>query len=203
LRLIKALKKHLLRVNWLLIGILIISFGLRTMHLDWDQGQHLHPDERFLVMVSSAMKVSPSLSAYLDPLKSTMNPLNIGHKFFVYGTFPLIVTKFLAIALEKDFYGGLHLVGRTLSALVDTSIVLCIYLVMRKIRKVALASSIQIAPSIAYWAAFLYGISVLPIQQSHFFTTDTFANAAAVWGPSGRKTGPRRAGFVPKPKQQK
>jgi hypothetical protein len=178
----KALKKHLLRVNWLLVGILTISFGLRTMHLDWDQGQHLHPDERFLVMVSSAMRVSPSLNAYLDPLKSTMNPLNIGHKFFVYGTFPLIVTKFVAIALEKDFYGGLHLVGRALSALVDTSIVLCIYLAMRKIRKVVLDSSIQIAPSIAYWAAFLYGISVLPIQQSHFFTTDTFANAAGVWG---------------------
>ncbi len=178
----KALKKHLLRVNWLLIGILIVSFGLRTMHLDWDQGQHLHPDERFLVMVTSAMKVSPSFSAYLDPLKSTMNPLNIGHTFFVYGTFPLTITKFVAIALNKDFYGGLHLIGRALSALVDTSIVFCIYFAIRKIRQVALDSSVQIAPSIAYWAAFFYGISVLPIQQSHFFTTDTFANAAGVWG---------------------
>jgi hypothetical protein len=31
----------------------------------------------------------------------------------------------------------------------------------------------------------------------------TESAAWRTWGPSGRKTGPRRAGFVPKPKQQK
>ncbi|MEI6327203.1 MAG: hypothetical protein WCO78_03745 [Candidatus Roizmanbacteria bacterium] len=180
--LIHKLKTRILKIHWLLILILAIALGLRIMHLDWDQGQYLHPDERFLVMVTTAMKTSPTWSEYVDSQKSMMNPMNIGYAFFVYGTFPLVVTKFVAIALNKDFYGGLHIVGRALSALADTSIVLCIYLIIRRIRSIAADSGVRIPRNIAYWAAFLYGISVLPIQLSHFFATDTFANAAGMWG---------------------
>ena len=35
--------------------VLILAFVLRIYGLNWDQGNHLHPDERFLTMVASAM----------------------------------------------------------------------------------------------------------------------------------------------------
>ena len=42
----------------ILIFIIVIGFLLRLIGLNWDQGQHLHPDERFLTMVSSAINLS-------------------------------------------------------------------------------------------------------------------------------------------------
>src|SRR3989304_4041973 len=39
----------------LLIAIIAAGAYLRFVGLDWDSGQHLHPDERFLTMVSSSI----------------------------------------------------------------------------------------------------------------------------------------------------
>lgn len=37
-----------------LLLVLLVAAGLRLHGLDWDQGRHLHPDERFLSMVVAA-----------------------------------------------------------------------------------------------------------------------------------------------------
>ena len=42
--------------------ILLVAAALRFVGLDWDQGTHLNPDERFLTMVESSMPVYRPLS---------------------------------------------------------------------------------------------------------------------------------------------
>lgn len=139
---------------------------LRLYGLNWDQNQHLHPDERFLTMVAVAIKLPSNIFAYLDPLRSTASPYNQGFGFFVYGTFPLYFVKIVAEIFNKVDYGEIHFVGRAVSAFFDVGVVFLLYKIGEKIygRKQGLL------------AAFLYSIMVLPIQLSHFFAVDTFLN---------------------------
>jgi len=152
--------KHLL----ILLIILSVSLSFRLIGLNWDQNQHLHPDERFLTMVAGALKWPNSFSQYLDTETSPLNPHNQKFDFYVYGTYPVILTKFIAYLINFDDYHHLVLVGRIISAILDTATVLLIYLVAKKLSS---------AP-IALWSSFFYAISVLPIQLSHFFAVDTY-----------------------------
>ncbi|PIV00995.1 hypothetical protein COS54_01885 [Candidatus Shapirobacteria bacterium CG03_land_8_20_14_0_80_39_12] len=150
----------------ILILILFLAAGLRLYGLNWDQNQHLHPDERFLTMVETAIKIPNSFKDYLNPQVSPMSPYNKGYRFFVYGTFPLNLTKIMGEIINYRDYSNIHFVGRVLSALFDLGVVFLIYKIAAKIfnDKVGLVS------------AFLYSIMVLPIQLSHFFAVDTFLN---------------------------
>ena len=47
--------KHSLLYDIALVLVIIAGFWFRSVGLDWDDGQHLHPDERFLTMVESAI----------------------------------------------------------------------------------------------------------------------------------------------------
>ncbi len=88
----------------LLAAVLLAAAHLRLLGLDWDQGQHLHPDERFLTMVEAALATPDSVQEYFDTQASTLNPRNQGHSFFVYGTFPITIVHFTAKAIgELDF----------------------------------------------------------------------------------------------------
>jgi len=77
--------------------IILIGVLFRFNHLNWDQGFHLHPDERFLTMVGNAIHLPKSFSDYLNPKISSFNPANVGFKFFVYGTFLNSVLQLLQI----------------------------------------------------------------------------------------------------------
>lgn len=155
----------------LLLIILFIGLFFRLYGNNWDQGWHLHPDERFLTMVGIDVKIPPSITQYLDQYISSFNPTNKGHAFFVYGTFPLLINKALAQFLYNDTYDLFHLQGRVLSGLADFSIILVIYKLVELVEK-----KFRFFWSIKYLSAFLYAIAVLPIQLSHFFTVDTFLN---------------------------
>ena len=150
----------------LLILILLLGAYLRTVGLNWDGDQHLHPDERFLTMVESAIAPVHSLGEYFDTAHSSLNPANKGFGFFVYGTLPVFIVRYVAEALGKTGYGEVHLVGRELSALADLLLVLLVYGVGKRLygRKVGLL------------AAAFSALAVMQIQQSHFFTVDTFFN---------------------------
>ncbi|HPC06006.1 MAG TPA: hypothetical protein PLI60_04735, partial [Anaerolineaceae bacterium] len=50
----------------LLLGILAAGAYFRFIGLDWDEDQHLHPDERFLTMVETAIQPVSSLKEYFD-----------------------------------------------------------------------------------------------------------------------------------------
>src|SRR3989344_4227432 len=56
--------------KYLFIAILLLAAFFRLYGLNWDQNQHLHPDERFLTMVSTSLKWPPSIYGYFDTLKS-------------------------------------------------------------------------------------------------------------------------------------
>lgn len=140
----------------ILILILLLAFGLRIYGLNWDQNQHLHPDERFLTMVAGAMQWPDKL-----------NPHDIGFNFYVYGTYPVIFVKYVASIFKLDDYNNITLVGRFISAALDTTIVFLVYLIAKEVFKNKI---------IGLWSAFFYSISVLPIQLSHFFAVDTFLN---------------------------
>lgn len=156
-------KTRLIPLVPLVLIVLLASF-FRLYGLDWDQGHHLHPDERFLTMVVSAIKIPKSFSEYLNPKISPMSPYNNNFSFFVYGTFPLYLTKIIGGIFNKIDYWNIHFVGRILSAVFDIGVVLLLFKIGKKIfnEKVGLLS------------AFLYAIMVLPIQLSHFFAVDTF-----------------------------
>lgn len=150
------------------ILLLIIIFGafLRLYGLNWDQGQHLHPDERFLTMVTENIKWPTNISEYFSTNTSPLNPHNVNYGFFVYGTFPIFLTKFLSEIFKFTDYVNLTLFGRFLSGIFDVLVILLIFLTGKK----AFSSKVGLL------ASFFYSISVLPIQLSHFYATDTFLN---------------------------
>ncbi|HID86501.1 MAG TPA: phospholipid carrier-dependent glycosyltransferase, partial [Anaerolineae bacterium] len=151
----------------LLLGlILIVGAYFRFVGLNWDADQHLHPDERFLTMVETSIALPRSLGEYFNSAISPLNPYNRGHSLFVYGTLPLFLTRIAGQMVHKTEYWNIHLVGRALSALFDLGSVVLIFLIGRKLydRRVGLLS------------AALLAMAVFPIQQSHFFAVDTFAN---------------------------
>jgi len=168
-----------------LIVVLVVGTYFRVIGLNWDSNQHLHPDERFLTMVESALEVKkcavPNLPAqycppeeihwlsigdYFDTANSTLNPVNRGYGFFVYGDLPIVLVRYIAEWVGQVGYDQVDLVGRQVSALSDLLTILLLYIIAARLynRRVALL------------AAAFSALAVLQIQQSHFFTVDTIAN---------------------------
>ncbi len=152
-----------------IVGILLLAVLLRLQNINWDEGFHLHPDERFLTMVGNAMKLPTVFLDYFDPSGSSLNPVNVGYSFFVYGIFPLVLNKILAVLLGNDSYHMFTLQGRLLSGLFDIGIVFILYKLVLLLQKKE-----RLPGALKYVAPFMYVTSVYPIQISHFFTTDTF-----------------------------
>jgi YYY domain-containing protein len=148
----------------LLIFVLTAGAYLRFVGLDWDVEQHLHPDERFLTMVESSIIPVDSASGYFDTSLSTLNPNNQGHSFFVYGTLPIFMVRYMAELVGSTGYGSVYLVGRAMSAVMDLLSVVLVFFIGTRLynRRVGILG--------AAFSAF----AVLQIQQSHFFTVDTF-----------------------------
>ena len=154
-------KKNNFRLSLFLI--VIFGFCLRIVGLNWDQGQHLHPDERFLTMVASSISLPKSIDEYFNTSTSSFNPANNNYSFYVYGTFPLLITKIIAQIFKLTSYDQVYLVGRLLSALFDTATIILIFLISKNFFKNTKA---------ALLSALLYSLCIFPIQQSHFFTVD-------------------------------
>ncbi len=156
------------KTYFLIFFILSLSLFFRLINLNWDENYHLHPDERFLTMVSTSMKFPENFLDYFDQKKSFLNPYNLGFNFYVYGVWPLVFNKSLAVILNFDDYNRLTILGRFLSAVFDFLTLVLVY----KIAKLLFVKNKELP----LLAAFFYGIAVYPIQSAHFFTTDTFLN---------------------------
>ncbi len=162
--------KYLLYAS--LVIIILMGAFFRFYGISWDQDFHLHPDERFLTMVETSISPVSNIKDYFNTDTSTLNPHNImdgnGNSqfpFFVYGTLPLFLVRYLAEWTGQTGYGQVYLVGRYLSGLFDIGTIILVFFIARKI-----SSKIWLP----YMAAFLYACSVLPIQISHFFIVDNF-----------------------------
>ena len=161
----KQKSKTLLLKSFLILLILSLGTYLRTINLNWDQGHHLHPDERFLTMVGNKIKWPQNIREYFNTDLSPLSPYNQDYGFFVYGTLPLFLVKRLAILLKKDNYDQFNLLGRQISAILDLGTLILIGFIAKRIIK-------KHWP----WAFFIYAISVLPIQLAHFFAVGTCLN---------------------------
>ena len=177
---------YLLAIDLLLALILLAGAYFRFVGLDWGEYQYLHPDERFLVWVGTDITpvkcadpaISPSdcpsdqkiwmgFSEYFDTVNSTLNPQNRGHGFYVYGTLPMFLTRYVVEwVYGHSGFNEMTDVGRALSALADLLTIYIVFLIAARVydRRVGLL------------AAAFYAGTVLLIQQSHFFTMDTFLN---------------------------
>ena len=150
-----------------LIAVLVIAALFRFNGLKWDEGHHLHPDERFLSTVTNDLQWPANFQDYFNPDVSTLSPYtNPNMGLFVYGMFPIYIVKWAAIHLDKNNYDNITQVGRIMSGLFDLGAILLLFLIGKKLysRKIGLL------------AAILLSFSVFNIQLSHFFAVDTFAN---------------------------
>jgi len=150
----------------LLLGILMAGAYFRFIGLDWDEDQHLHPDERFLTMVETAISPVESIGEYFNTEGSPLNPNNAGYTFYVYGTLPIFLVRYVAEAVNMAGYGQVYLVGRALSGVFDLLTVLLVFFISFRLYRNYRLSLV---------AAGFMAFAVLPIQLSHYFTVDTIA----------------------------
>ncbi|MEO8084574.1 MAG: DUF2298 domain-containing protein, partial [Ardenticatenales bacterium] len=147
--------------------IVFAGFYLRTVGIDWDAGQHLHPDERFLTDVSSSLHMPLNLQNYLDTDTSPLNPRNQGKAFFSYGTWPITIARVMAdadgpLGLGMTDYGSIYIVGRYMSGLLDLLTVLLVFAL----------GVVLYDKRVGLLAAVFMAFMAFDIQQSHFFTVD-------------------------------
>jgi len=137
----------------LVIVIICIAGYFRFTGINWDQGHHLHPDERFIVMT----------------IENIRWPDNLNPHFFAYGSFPLYLLKLIGYFggfVDPAFasYDKINLLGRAVSAIFDIGTMIMVMFtikILTKDKKTMLLGGL--------W----YACSVLPIQLSHFYAVDT------------------------------
>ncbi len=184
---ISATTRHNFLQAFLVLLVLLLGAYFRFTGLDWDQGTHLHPDERFLTGVTAQLQTTSDPITYLRTSESPLNPYNVGQGFYVYGNFPMTAVRYLAewsnaicqsligddgipptlCATNFTAYDGVHLFGRFWSGLLDLASVLFIFLMGRRLYDWR----------VGVFAALLMATAVMPIQQSHFYTMDNWAAA--------------------------
>jgi hypothetical protein len=152
-----------------ILTIVILGFLIRLIGINWDQGTFLHPDERFLVMVTQELEIPSSIKNYFSP-ESTLRVENTSHKFYVYGTFPVVLIKVISnLALDKENFTTLTSLGRTISLFLETGTILLVFFLAKSFTK-----KYNLPKMTPFWSSLLYSLMVLPIQLSHFFTVDPF-----------------------------
>ncbi|HRJ57811.1 MAG TPA: DUF2298 domain-containing protein [Anaerolineales bacterium] len=178
-------EKHSWLYDVLFVFVLLMAGYLRVAGYDWGEGYHQHPDELFLTGVLDNMRAhvceDPSIpvdsclpenkrwmtiSEYFDSSTSTLSPYNRGYGFFVYGNLPMTLTRVLMEATGNDNIGASKFFARQMSATADLLTIFLLYLIVSHLygRKIGL------------FAATFSALTVMQIQQSHFFTTDLFVN---------------------------
>ena len=153
------------------VAALVFGAALRFVGSNWDEGKHLHPDDRYISSVADNTHW-PGALTYFRVESSELNPYNTPQgQAYIYGTLPLFATKLVATALGDAGYGQLNIVGRRLAALLDTlTIVLVFFIAMQLLDGFGRRRALQGA----LLAALLYAFAVTAIQHAHFFTTDAW-----------------------------
>ena len=155
----------------LAVAALVFGAALRFVGSNWDEGKHLHPDDRYISTVADNTHW-PGAVDYFRVESSELNPYNTSQgQAYIYGTLPLFATKLVAAGLGDAGYGTLNIVGRRLAALLDTlTIVLVFFIALQLLDGFGRRRALQGA----LLAALLYAFTVTAIQHAHFFTTDAW-----------------------------
>ena len=155
----------------LVVAALVFGAALRFVGSGWDDGKHLHPDDRFISSVADNIHW-PGAVGYFRVESSELNPYNTSQgQAYIYGTLPLFATKLVATSFGDAGYGELNIVGRRLAALLDTlTIVLVFFVSIHLLDGYGRRRAVQGA----ILASLLYAFAVTAIQHAHFFTTDAW-----------------------------
>jgi YYY domain-containing protein len=158
------------KTSAIFVLILLLGAYFRFTGLNWDSGQHQHPDERYISMVIGQIKDVEGPAQYFDTVNSPLNPLKFGS--YTYGMFPLFFTRVVANWVGMTDYDTVTLAGRAMSGIFDLLAVWMLYILAKHLynRRVALI------------AAALGAATVLQIQLSHYFTVDSFSTVFILAG---------------------
>jgi YYY domain-containing protein len=170
----------------LFLLVFLLAGYLRLTGANWGEGGGQHPDENFFSGVVENLRAQkcadPAISIdtcppeqkrwigigdYFNSATSPLNPYNRGFSFYVYGNLPMTIIRVMADATNQT---NLRLFGRQFSAFADLFAILFLYLLTSRLygRRVGLLASLFSA------------LTVMQIQQSHFFTVDLFVNTFEV-----------------------
>src|SRR5919198_1488510 len=145
--------------------ILLVAAAFRVHGIEtWDGDTHQHPDEWFLTIDSSSVKLPASIGDYFNTQRSSINPYANGQDRYAYGQLPLTLTRIVAEWTGRTSYETVFGVGRALSTLGDLGTILFAWLLARRIFGIRTA----------HLTALLLAITVLNIQLSHYFAVDTY-----------------------------
>ena len=169
----------------LFLLIFLLAGYLRLTGANWGENGGQHPDENFLAGVLGSLQAhkcsNPAIPVeacppeqkrwisvvdYFNSKTSTLNQYNRGYGSYVYGNLPMTIIRIFAEATNQL---DVRILGRQFSALADLFTILFLYLIVSRLygRRVGLLASLFSA------------LTVMQIQQSHFFTVDLFVNAFA------------------------
>ena len=169
----------------LFLLVFLLAGYLRLTGVNWGEGGGQHPDENHFSSVLESLRTQkcadPAIAVeacppdqkrwigigdYFSTATSPLNPYNRGFTFYVYGNLPMTIIRVVADATDQT---NLRLFGRQFSAFADLFAILLLYLIVSRLysRRVGLL------------AALFSALTVMQIQQSHFFTVDLFVNAFA------------------------
>ena len=171
---------------YVLLVILVVALGLRLNGVNWDQGYGFHPDERDIYMRSGCMydlltdapnaktcgyvlaepeaqPGLPGVGTLLDKDRSPLNP----HWFPLGSILIYVMVVFRSVAeLFTDLNAlDMRYFGRPLSALADVGSVAMVFVLGRRFY----------GRGVGLLAAALTALSVIHIQNSHFFRPETFS----------------------------
>jgi len=190
----------------LVLATLLVAGGaLRLEHINWDQYQHVHPDERFIVWVADTIHTPLDWQSALDPERSTIDPfrwpLGSGDQAgkprgYAYGHFPLYLLVAVADAARSGaewlgettlalpaFFQPLHAVGRHLR---EYNYLPLVGRAISSLSDLAVLLLVYGLGRRAYGrvagliAAAAYTFAVLPIQLSHFYAVDPIMTLCVV-----------------------
>ncbi|HKI53259.1 MAG TPA: glycosyltransferase family 39 protein, partial [Anaerolineales bacterium] len=175
-------EKHSWIYDVLFLLVFILAGYLRLTGVGWGEGQHQHPDENFYTSILDNLRAHKcedetipvdacpadqqrwlSFGDYLDSDTSTLNQYNRGFASYVYGNLPMTIVR---VAAEATHQTNLKFFARQSSALADLFAIFFLYLIVSRMygKKVGLLASLFSA------------LTVMQIQQSHFYTVDLFVN---------------------------
>ncbi len=162
----------------LALAVIVLVGGVLRFHgLDWDQPEgasaplQMHPDERFLSIVTDKIEWPSGVGEYFDTGTSPLNPYNSPDTpSFVYGTLPIFVAKAVSTWAGDDAPGAGNgyettvIWGRRVTAAFDTATILV----------VAGIAGLVFGRRAGLLAALLYALAVLPTQLAHFWAADPY-----------------------------
>jgi hypothetical protein len=164
-----------------LVVLIFVGVMYRFSWINWNQDTNLHPDEYGLTNTLTQLSFPRSLTEYFNTRISPISPypkydlmgqalMDGPDNRMRWGQWPIILIRGLAEITGNTGYNELRIMGRYISALMDTLTLLLTYWIGRRLYN--------------HWVgllgAALSSLAVMQIQQSHFMTVDNFAVVFAV-----------------------